>query len=71
MNGLNQYNLIVFKVEKDIKYNIVETIPHHWCVKPDYYNIVSNIPNEVLLSAIICNKYITISSKCEIEYWNN
>jgi len=46
-------------------------IPHHWCVKPEYYNKVSNIPNEVLISSIICDKYISISSKCEIEYWNN
>ena len=46
-------------------------IPHHWSVKPEYYNKVSNIPNEVLISSIICDKYISISSKCEIEYWNN
>ena len=46
-------------------------IPHHWCIKPEYYNKVSTIPNEVLISSIICDKYITISSKCETQYWSN
>jgi len=46
-------------------------IPHHWCIKPEYYNKVSMIPNKVLISSIICDKYITISSKCETQYWSN
>ena len=45
-------------------------IPHHWCIKPEYYNIVINIPENVILSAIVCDKYINISEKLEIEYWN-
>ena len=45
-------------------------IPHHWCIKPEYYNIVVNIPENVIVSAIVCDKYINISEKLEIEYWN-
>jgi hypothetical protein len=60
-----------FQGGKGYKIQYTGDIPNHWCVKPDYYNIVSNIPKDVSLCAIICNKYITISSKCEIEYWNN
>ena len=60
-----------FQGGKGYKIQYSGDIPHHWCVKPEYYNKVSNIPNEVLISSIICDKYISISSKCEIEYWNN
>jgi alpha-L-fucosidase len=45
-------------------------IPHHWCIKPEYYNIVVNIPENVIVSAIVCDKYINISEKLEIQYWN-
>ena len=45
--------------------------PHHWCVKPEYYNIVLNIPDNVKLSAIICDKYIKLSDKSELQYWGN
>ena len=60
-----------FQGGKGYKINYSGTIPHHWCIKPDYYEIVSTIPIEVILSAFICNYYITISSKCEDEYWSN
>jgi len=45
--------------------------PHHWCVKPEYYDIVLNIPDNVKLSAIICDKYIKISDNSELQYWGN
>ena len=60
-----------FQGGKGYKINYSGTIPHHWCIKPDYYEIVSIIPKEVLLSAFIIDKYIVISSNCEYEYWCN
>ena len=47
------------------------SIPHHWCVKPEYYKIVINIPENVILSGTVCDKYINISEKSEIQYWCN
>ena len=47
-----------------------ENIPHHWCIKPEYYNIVINIPDTVIVSAIICDKYINISENLEVQIWN-
>jgi hypothetical protein len=47
------------------------TIPHHWCVKPEYYNCVVNISDNVILSAIVCDKYINISEQSEKQYWCN
>ena len=46
-------------------------IPHRWCIKPDFYNSVVNIPPNVILSAIICDKYINISEISEKQYWIN
>lgn len=60
-----------FQGGKGYKITYSGTIPHHWCIKPDYYKIVSTIPDEVVLSAFICDNYITISSKCEDETWSN
>ena len=47
------------------------TIPHHWCVKPEYYKIILNIPETVILSSVICDKYINISEKLENQNWCN
>ena len=47
------------------------SIPHHWCIKPEYYKLVINIPENVILSGIVCDKYINISEKSEIQYWCN
>ena len=60
-----------FQGGKGYKINYSGTIPHHWCIKPDYYKIVSTIPDKVVLSAFVCDNYITISSKCEDTYWSN
>lgn len=46
-------------------------LPHHWCIKPECYNNVINIPDNVILSAIICDKYINISEISEKQYWCN
>ena len=57
-----------------IQYSSTNTdihMPHHWCIKPEYYNIVINIPYNVILSAIICDKYINISEISENQYWFN
>jgi hypothetical protein len=51
--------------------NSSSSIPHHWCVKPEYYKIVINIPENVILSGTVCDKYINISEKSEIQYWCN
>jgi hypothetical protein len=47
------------------------SIPHHWCIKPEYYKVVINIPETVILSGIVCDKYINIFEKSEIQYWCN
>ena len=46
-------------------------IPHHWCIKPEYYNDILKIPTHVILSAFVCDKYIYISEKSEKQYWQN
>ena len=50
---------------------MINNSPHHWCVKPEYYDIVLNIPEKVKLSAIICDKYIKLSEKSELQFWAN
>ena len=44
-------------------------MPHHWCIKKEYYDTIINIPENVILSGIICNKYINISDLIEKQYW--
>ncbi len=51
--------------------NTSYNMPHHWCIKSEYYNNVINIPDNVILSAIICDKYINISEISEKQYWCN
>ena len=50
---------------------MINSSPHHWCVKPEYYDIVLNIKDHVKLSGIICDKYIKLSEKSERQYWGN
>ena len=57
-----------------IQYSSTNTdihMPHHWCIKPEYYNNVIDIPSNVILSAIVCDKYINISEISEKQYWCN
>ena len=70
-NWINLIQPYCFQGGNGYKIQYSGDIPHHWCIKPEYYNKVSTIPNEVLISSIICDKYITISSKCETQYWSN
>ena len=44
-------------------------MPHHWCIKPEHYKLVINIPENVILSGIVCDKYINISENAELQYW--
>jgi len=60
---------IGYKIQYDNTIN--HRIPHHWCIKPEYYNSVIDIPNNVILSAIICDKSINISKILETQYWCN
>ena len=48
-----------------------DNIPHHWCVRPEYYKYILNIPNNVILSGIVCDKYCNISEILEEQKWNN
>ncbi len=45
-------------------------VPHHWCVRPEFYDIVKNIPEEVKIAAIINNMIIYIEPKAEYEVWS-
>jgi hypothetical protein len=53
-----------------IKYNGY-IIPNHWCVCIEHYDKVKNIPESVLLAALINDRYIKISSQPEHEVWTN
>ena len=43
--------------------------PHHWVIKPEYYNKVVPIPEHVILATCVCNQYIEIAKTAEQEYW--
>jgi hypothetical protein len=45
--------------------------PHHWCVRPEYFNQVRLIPHSVLLSALITDKHIYIAPVARVEVWGN
>lgn len=45
--------------------------PHHWVIKPVYYDKVSNIPEEVAIAACVLDKYILISNISAWEKWSN
>jgi hypothetical protein len=67
----NIYNQLSQHLPQHSPYLSHSYSPHHWCVKPEYYDIVLNIPDNVKLSAIICDKYIKLSEKSELQYWCN
>jgi len=68
---INSIQPYCFQGGEGYKIQYSGNVPHHWCIKPEYYNKVSIIPYEVSLSATICNKYINISRQCKREYWSN
>lgn len=45
--------------------------PHHWCVKCEHYDKVKNIPLNVQICGIVCDKYINLADKPEHQYWCN
>jgi hypothetical protein len=45
--------------------------PHHWTIKPEFYDKVSNIPEEVQIAACFSDKYIYISTKVQWEIWSS
>jgi hypothetical protein len=45
--------------------------PHHWVINPEFYDKVSNIPEEVAIAACITDKYIYISPNAEWESWSS
>lgn len=47
------------------------TIPHHWCVRCEHYNIVRIIPEMVALSGVVCDKYINLSENADYMYWSS
>ncbi len=44
-------------------------LPHHWCVKTEHYEKVKNIPNDVALCGVICDKYINLSENPDTMFW--
>ena len=44
--------------------------PHHWVIKPEFYEQVSNIPNYVKLAACVSNQYINITEVADWEKWS-
>lgn len=45
--------------------------PHHWCVRPEHYNKVVEVPEMVKICGIVADKYINLSDKAENEIWGN
>jgi len=44
--------------------------PHHWVIKPEFYDKVSRIPEEVAIAACFANQYIEISTSPAWEKWS-
>jgi hypothetical protein len=82
-NSFDQHPEIIYKIwieslqpycfqgGKGYKLQYTGNINHHWCISPEYYDYVLNIPNNVILSCIFCDKYVNISEKIETEVWGN
>lgn len=45
-------------------------IPHHWCVSCENYEKVKNIPINLALCGIVCDKYVNLSEKPETMHWS-
>ena len=46
-------------------------VPHHWCISSNDYDKIINIPENVKLCGIICDKYINLSDTPEQMYWSS
>lgn len=44
--------------------------PHHWVIKPEFYDKVSKIPEEVVIAACFSDNYIVISNTPKQEKWS-
>ena len=44
--------------------------PHNWCVRCEHYDDIKNIPLNVTLCGIVCDKYINLSQTPDIMYWS-
>lgn len=45
--------------------------PHHWCIKPEYYQeIISGIPNELYIAAVLLDMYLVIEPFPAMEKWS-
>lgn len=44
--------------------------PHHWCIKPENYKDIENIPNEVKIAGVILSMHLEISPIAELEKWS-
>ena len=45
--------------------------PHHWVIKPEFYDKVSRIPEAVSIAACFANQYIEISTTPAWEKWSS
>ena len=46
--------------------------PHHWCIKPEYYNqIIEQLPCEVIIAGVILNRYLEIALLPAMEKWSS
>ena len=45
--------------------------PHHWCVRPEYYDKVADVPEMVKVCGVVCDKYVNLAHIAENEIWNN
>lgn len=45
-------------------------VPHHWCIKTEFYDIVKHIPEKVVIASILCDMKIYIESIPDYEIWS-
>lgn len=44
--------------------------PHHWVIKPEFYEKISRVPEEVAIAACFCDNYIIIAETPGWEQWS-
>jgi len=44
--------------------------PHHWMIKPEYYEQFKDIPELIQLCATVCNLYLNIDNTPSQANWN-
>ena len=44
--------------------------PHHWVIKPEFYDKIARIPEEIAIVACFSNKYIVIADTPAWEKWS-